>query len=211
MKGALTTTLILAGIAFGRWLAPSEVRVMPLVLAGEHIAVIGPTEPPTAFLDFCAREPEQCTPKLGYGRTKDDVHYLGMVNAMVNALIRPATDAELYGRAEFWALPETAGDCEDIALLKRKYLIEAGWPSSALLITVVQKRSGEGHAVLMARTAYGDLILDSVTDEIRIWHRTSYTFVSRQSERHPQEWVELPGAFQRYQIGREELMELLSE
>ena len=38
--------------------------------------------------------------------------------------------------------------CEDYALLKRHELMQLGWPSSALLMTVVMDESFEGHAVL---------------------------------------------------------------
>ncbi len=44
------------------------------------------------------------------------------------------------------------GDCEDYALLKRKMLMQAGWPREALLMTVVRDKKGEGHAVLTVKT-----------------------------------------------------------
>ncbi len=60
------------------------------------------------------------------------------------------------------AYPPTAGDCEDIALLKRRDLIEKGWPVGALLMTVVRQANGEGHAVLTVLTDRGDLVLDNL-------------------------------------------------
>ena len=48
-------------------------------------------------------------------------------------------------------------------LLKRKRLIERGWPSSTLLMTIVTTSSGEGHAVLTAVTDQGDYVLDTRT------------------------------------------------
>ena len=69
--------------------------------------------------------------------------------------------------------------------------MELGWPASALLITVVRDERGEGHAVLTARTAQGDFILDNKTDEIKVWHRTRYDFVMRQSYLNPRVWMSL--------------------
>ena len=69
--------------------------------------------------------------------------------------------------------------------------MERGWPASALLITVVRDERGEGHAVLTARTMQGDFILDNKTDEIRVWHRTRYDFIMRQSYLNPRIWMSL--------------------
>jgi len=53
------------------------------------------------------------------------------------------------------------------------------------------RRAGEGHAILTARTAQGDFILDNKTDEIKVWHRTRYDFVMRQSYLNPRVWMSL--------------------
>ena len=60
---------------------------------------------------------------------------------------------------------------------------------SNLLITVVRKRGGQGHAVLTVRTDKGDFILDNLTDAIRQWDQTGYAFLKRQSSDHPGSWV----------------------
>ena len=88
---------------------------------------------------------------------------------------------EIYGQTEYWTIPTTRGDCEDYALLKRKRLMARGWPASALLMTVVRDEKGEGHAVLTARTVQGDFILDNKVDEVKVWNRTRYEYVMRQS------------------------------
>ena len=46
-------------------------------------------------------------------------------------------------------------------LLKRRMLMQAGWPRQALLITVVRDKKGEGHAVLTVKTDKGEFILDN--------------------------------------------------
>lgn len=111
------------------------------------------------------------------------------VNADVNNEITPITDMDLYGRDEVWAYPDGAGDCEDIALLKRKRLLEKGFAASDLLMTVVRKPDGEGHAVLTVRTAQGDFILDNLEDEVKIWTKTPYRFLKRQASVNTGRWV----------------------
>jgi predicted transglutaminase-like cysteine proteinase len=78
------------------------------------------------------------------------------VNAHVNATVIEVSDRELYGKDDVWALPVNGkGDCEDFALLKRKLLVERGWPASALKIAAVTTPQGEAHAVLAAATDKG--------------------------------------------------------
>ena len=63
------------------------------------------------------------------------------------------TDIEHWGVVERWNYPDDGyGDCEDYVLLKRRMLMQAGWPREALLITVVRDKKGDGHAVLTVKT-----------------------------------------------------------
>lgn len=154
----------------------------------------GTAAAPYGFIDFCRRQEEQCRSQGTQGRmplTVDRLQQLEAVNRWVNDVISPINDRELYGVDEYWILPVDKGDCEDFALLKRKLLIAQGWPTGALLLTVVRDEHGEGHAVLTARTNMGDLILDNKTAELRFWQETHYDFVSRQSYVDPQHWVSL--------------------
>jgi predicted transglutaminase-like cysteine proteinase len=73
--------------------------------------------------------------------------------------------------------------------MKRKLLVEAGWPKAALLMTVVIDHHGDGHLILMVRTDRGDLILDNMRDDIVTWDRTGYRFVKRQSASNPNDWI----------------------
>ena len=106
-------------------------------------------------------------------------------------------DQELFGVAEWWAVPTLRadgsgkGDCEDYALLKRQILIKRGWPVSSLLMTVVRDEKGDGHAVLTARTAQGDFILDNKTSDLKLWSQTPYKFVMRQSYLNVKVWMSL--------------------
>jgi predicted transglutaminase-like cysteine proteinase len=157
--------------------------------------VFGPAQPPYGFVRFCDGKPASCAASgLDEDRfqpSAESLSDLDEVNRTVNRTIQPVTDAEIYGVSEYWTLPVDKGDCEDYALLKQKRLMEKGWPSSALLLTVVRDERGEGHAVLTARTAQGDYILDNKVDEVRLWSKSGYEFVMRQSYIDPRVWVSL--------------------
>ena len=163
--------------------------------ASPYMRVFGVTQPPYGFVEFCQRAQEEC--KLGpqeeqrFSATPERLSELHSINQAVNHEITPATDLEIYGQTEYWTLPTSKGDCEDFALLKRKRLMARGWPTSALLVTVVRDEKGEGHAVLTVRTMQGDFILDNKIDEVKVWHRTPYDFVMRQSYLNTRVWMSL--------------------
>ena len=43
-------------------------------------------------------------------------------------------------------------------------------------MTIVRDLDGEGHAILTVKTDHGEFVLDNLTDEIRPWDATGYTF-----------------------------------
>lgn len=156
--------------------------------------VFGPSQPPYGFVRFCEQDPKACLPIGGGSRfeaSPERLSELDEVNRLVNRDVKPATDNEIYGISEYWTLPTERGDCEDYALLKQKLLTERGWPSSSLLMTVVRDEKGEGHAVLTARTNQGDYVLDNKVDAVKIWNRSGYEYVMRQSYLDPHVWVSL--------------------
>ncbi len=111
------------------------------------------------------------------------------INASVNNTVKPMNDIDIYGKDEVWTYPTSVGDCEDFVLEKRRRLMSQGISPSDLLITVVRKWNGEGHAVLTLRTNKGDFILDNLRDEVRPWTATGYTFLKRQASFHTGKWV----------------------
>ena len=114
------------------------------------------------------------------------------VNRWVNEAITPLTDMEHWGVSERWNYPDDGyGDCEDYVLLKRRMLMQAGWPRQALLVTVVRDKQGDGHAVLTVKTDKGEFILDNQTEEVLLWSETDYRFVKRQSQTDPNVWIAL--------------------
>jgi len=183
--------LLLSGVA----LANSASVLRGQDYASPFMRVFGLTQPPYGFVGFCERTPQECAQgpqeEQRFNATPARLAELDAINRAVNREIEPVTDLELYGVTDFWTIPTTKGDCEDYVLLKRKRLMDRGWPASALLITVVRDERGEGHAVLTARTMQGDFILDNKTDEIRVWHRTRYDFIMRQSYLNPRVWMSL--------------------
>jgi predicted transglutaminase-like cysteine proteinase len=155
----------------------------------------GDTLPPIGYVTFCREHQADCRPS---GRFADRIQLtaakfreLDKVNRSVNEAIAPVTDMELYGKVEVWTYPVNKGDCEDYVLLKRRILIEHGWPESTLLITVVRDENNEGHAVLTVRTDRGDFVLDNKQRDIRAWANTPYTYVKQQSARNPLVWISL--------------------
>ena len=158
------------------------------------LKVNGAANPPVGHIVFCAEDPVECLPRgagLGLELTAPLWQQLNAVNLRINREVIPVTDKDLYSVEEVWALPGSYGDCEDYALLKRSRLVAAGWPTSALLVTVVFDEVGDGHAVLLAHTLQGDFVLDNKTDEIRRWYETPYQFVKRQAENDPKQWVSI--------------------
>ena len=164
----------------------------------DFMQVYGPAPAPSGFLHFCEANPEDCrssNTKARLDASPQRLNELDDINRRVNRLITPTTDLTHYGVAELWTLPSDGkGDCEDYALLKRHELLKLGWPSSALLMTVVSDERGEGHAVLTVRTTAGDFILDNKVDEVRIWNEAPYRFLARQSSLNPWVWVDLDPA-----------------
>ncbi|TYC56406.1 transglutaminase [Rhodobacterales bacterium] len=112
------------------------------------------------------------------------------VNKDVNHRIRPMTDKDLFGKEEYWTYPINGyGDCEEYVLEKQRVLLEAGWPRSALLITVAKDVQNSGHAVLTVRTDHGDMILDNQVEAVLPWYSTPYRYIKRQSADSAMKWT----------------------
>jgi predicted transglutaminase-like cysteine proteinase len=182
------------------WIVALAILVGPRPGAAQEqllYAAIGDvTRPPIGWVEFCAEHASEC--KVAPSEPRNVVLTLRLwrelvrINQTVNADIKPMTDLEHYGVVEKWAYPEDGyGDCEDYVLLKRRILMEAGWPREALLITVVRETSGDGHAVLTVKTDRGDLVLDNQNEAIVLWSESGYRFVKRQSQSDPNVWVSL--------------------
>lgn len=166
--------------------------------AGSNMATGSLTSQPIGHYEFCKQNPRLCSV-----RSRDagpEVMTEGLwtavasINASVNNAIKPMNDSEIYGKTEVWAFPAAGvGDCEDYVLEKQRELADLGVSMSNLLITVVRKPDGEGHAVLTLRTDAGDYILDNLTDDVRAWRKTGYSYLKRQSTVDTGRWVSVRG------------------
>jgi predicted transglutaminase-like cysteine proteinase len=151
------------------------------------------TTQPIGHYEFCERELGECAQLTAKQPPVELTRALWAemvdVNNIVNLMIEPRTDMEMWGREEVWSYPTLVGDCEDYVLEKRRRLRSFGVPAGNLLITVVRQPNGDGHAVLTVRTSSGDYILDNLEPRILGWTETEYQFLKRQSERHSGLWV----------------------
>ena len=160
------------------------------------VSIGASTRPPIGWVEFCVDHPIEC--KATTSAPRDVVLSnkawtdLVRINKWVNENVKPMTDMDHWGVVEKWSYPDDGyGDCEDYALLKRRMLIEAGWPREALLMTVVREKNGNGHAVLTVKTDKGEFVLDNQEERILLWSETNYHFVKRQSQADPSRWVSL--------------------
>ncbi len=173
---------------YGVWVDGQNMR-------SPFMRVYGQSVPPMGHIRFCRTYPEDCRPHKKitdrFALSPDRWNELVAVNSLVNRIVEPTEDQELYGEIERWTYPENRGDCEDYVLLKRRMLIQRGWPASSLLITVVTDENGGGHAVMTARTSNGDFILDNRRPKVVAWNKVPYRFFKRQSYRNPRNWVSL--------------------
>ncbi|MEI2300032.1 transglutaminase-like cysteine peptidase [Ensifer sp. MJa1] len=151
------------------------------------------TSQPIGHYEFCQKYKSECNVKskaaVAPRVTERGWAAIRQVNAAVNREITPITDQELHGRDEVWSYPQDAGDCEDFVLEKRKRLMKKGFSASDLLITVVRKPDGEGHAVLTVRTGQGDFILDNLENGVKLWTHTPYRYLKRQASYNSGRWV----------------------
>ncbi|MCB5201567.1 transglutaminase-like cysteine peptidase [Neorhizobium sp. T786] len=184
----------LIAVVLASILAPTTAAV-PAARAQASMVTGAVTSQPIGHYEFCRQKPNECNKRLASSPapklTPRGWSLMKSVNASVNNRITAMTDKEIYGREEVWAYPKDAGDCEDYALVKRRELAAKGFSLADLLITVVRKPDGEGHAVLTVRTEQGDFVLDNLHNEVKPWYETSYTFLKRQASFHTGRWVSI--------------------
>ena len=195
----MKTIKILAGAAtlvlFG-WQAQSQTPLETSTSSdARFMREFKTTTPPRGYVEFCRSHPRDCaaarTRPVLMKMSRSRWNELNAINSNVNHVVQPTTDLQLHGRNEVWSYPKDYGDCEDYVLLKRKQLIQKGWPKNTLLITVLRDENNDGHAVLTVVTDMGDLILDNKVGLIRPWSDTPYTYYLRQSRSDPRKWVNL--------------------
>ena len=163
----------------------------------QPVAKVGTAKPIMGWARFCAQNPSECavdpSEPATIELTAKDWQTLNRVNQQVNGAIKAKTDKDHWGIEDIWDFAEDGyGDCEDYQLVKRKRLVEAGYPRRALRMTVVIDEEGAGHAVMMVRTTRGDFILDNKRNAILPWHKTGYTYIKREGD-EGMAWASLGG------------------
>ncbi len=144
-------------------------------------------------------------PIRGFAATTNDIATVNRVNRQINRAMVGVTDQVAFGRNEFWTMPLTApelrsvrtkplADCEDFALEKRRALIAAGIPESAIYLAVAVSPRTSLHAVVIVATDRGDLVLDNLNDWLLGYQETGYTWVKRQSTTSLLDWTDAPVA-----------------
>ncbi|MEM9975399.1 MAG: transglutaminase-like cysteine peptidase [Pseudomonadota bacterium] len=163
----------------------------PLVEAGSHIVPVKAVDAPAGFHGVCDRYVWACAAGSGAGAVNERslMDVAREVNLTMNRRYPEIADDRQYDTAEFWALPTArGGDCEDFALAKKQALLERGVPTERLMIATVLDRSQQAHAVLVLRTAAGDMVLDNLTNRILPWEETGYFFLRMQDPNAPATW-----------------------
>ncbi|SDG37331.1 Predicted transglutaminase-like cysteine proteinase [Bradyrhizobium sp. Rc2d] len=156
-----------------------------------------PTLPPLTYTMFCLRYEAECRSRRGFRGgpvrlTEERWADLLEVNRAVNLAIVPVpNDLGLAGEA--WSVNPDRGDCNDYAVSKRHELLRRGWPARALLLSEVIVSSGEHHLVLLVRTRSGDLVLDNLAPEIKLWSRVPYRWLRVQMPSSHQLWATIDG------------------
>lgn len=180
---------------------PPDVRIVVIMMTAifmvfVYISSADPVEnqaneTPRQWTEFCEVQPDQCLaePSGPLKITPAILRLLVSVNRAVNQSVAHVSDEEEYGKVDLWRLPLfNRGDCEDIALKKRRRLMHSGLPAGALLMTIVTTPEFESHAVLVVRTHVGNIVLDNVIQEPRFQEDSPHHFRRQQTSDNPNFW-----------------------
>jgi predicted transglutaminase-like cysteine proteinase len=159
--------------------------------SGAYLPLSGAISAPSGAANLCSQYAWACqSARIEDVNSSAVLRAAREVNRRVNQRVRPVDDMAQYRVQDNWALPtRRGGDCEDFALLKKFEMIQRGVPADRLLIATVFSRTVGPHAVLVLRLEDGDHVLDNVTDVIKPWDRTGYTFLAVQNPQAPGTWL----------------------
>lgn len=184
------TSAWLIGMAVATLPLPAMAGGLPPFLTPQHAI-----EPPRGFVSMCEAQPDMCvSPAATHLAVSDTaIDLLREVNYRVNRHVRQVSDQTRFARSDVWqpsGIDRGArGDCEDLALEKRKLLIEAGFPADRLFLALAYGQQGVGlHLVLVARTDREDVVLDSRSHTIQPWSAAPYTWIAMQRPEQPMAW-----------------------
>jgi predicted transglutaminase-like cysteine proteinase len=152
--------------------------------------------PPPGFVEFCQHFSDQCAepdePSRKVELTEETLQEIEVVNIAMNRTIHPQDDRPHYGVDEYWTIPlDGYGDCDDYVLVKRKALLNLGFPESALRIAEVFAPGFVRHVVLIVRTDKGNYVLDNLKDDIATWDHVPYGWLKWQDPQSSSGWASL--------------------
>ncbi|UPK10290.1 transglutaminase-like cysteine peptidase [Bradyrhizobium sp. 155] len=152
--------------------------------------------PPLSFTLFCTKYPEDCQEQqdlriTGFRSRGQRWRELNQINSIVNSSI--ASESLLVSRNDYeWQIFPYDGNCGDYAVTKRHLLLQAGWPTSSLLLAeVVIRNTGEHHLILLVREGRVSFVLDNLSGAVVQLNEASdqYVFLRTQSGLNPQLWM----------------------
>jgi len=194
--GAIAALIVLASAASAQaTTAEATASSSSFVASERYIQERVPTLAPMGYVLFCAKNPVHCglqdevtaLPTL----TAQHLDTLRSVNVEINSSINQQNDRTIGAIKDEWQIARSAGDCEDFVLAKRARLLQIGWPAGTLRIAVARTPTGEGHAVLVVRTAAGDIVLDNRNNAILPWQHANLRWVKIQSGSNPRRWFKI--------------------
>lgn len=145
-----------------------------------------PVPTPVGAVDLCKKYDWVCKKQEGTNSNKEDVEF---INTNVNK-INPVEDIQQYGIAEYWSLPGRFGaDCEDYVLEKKRRLLESGFNSENLIISVVLTKKFETHALLFWLNGDTIYVLDNLTNKIVPLKKSRYRLIWVQNPLNKNQWV----------------------
>jgi predicted transglutaminase-like cysteine proteinase len=189
---ARTLAVLLSLLTAGT--AASEARGRSIERADALAPILGrsSTLAPFQHVRFCLRYPADCKPNAAQNAriefNSETIELIKRVNSSVNRAIAPRNKNYEITLRDGWTIAPPSGDCNDYAVTKRHELLKNGFPSSALLLSVIQTPSGVGHLVLIVATTRQEIVMDNLTDAVLPWQATSYRWLKIQSAINPRNW-----------------------
>ena len=139
MIGRLNGTWLIAVAALAAHAPAAAASIAPFLTPQQPIAA------PNGFVAMCSAQPDACSDAgvsdaVAAANPKRLETLLRRVNRRVNRHVRQMSDEARFGRHDLWRASGmgrgAAGDCEDIAIEKRKLLVDAGVPADRLFLAV---------------------------------------------------------------------------
>ncbi|MCV9967688.1 transglutaminase-like cysteine peptidase [Pararhizobium sp. BT-229] len=128
-----------------------------LWFASALLSLVNAAEP-IAFSIYCLDHIDEC-PNKGPRSVRYSARLMQLVSRVqtqVNSEITPRRET-----VDVWSADVSSGDCDDYVMTKRRRLIRAGIPATAMRVAVT-RRFGEGHVVLILKTDKGEIVLDNL-------------------------------------------------